>query len=314
VKVNSTAIGAFVLGAIVLVVVAGMFFSEGRLFSSRDRYVVFFDSSIQGLQLGAPVMLKGVTIGEVVAISAYVDPTRLSIINAAYIDVDARHLVGTDELEVSVEDMVEAGMRAQLRSLSLLTGLLYIEVDFRPDTEIVYRGLDPRYAEIPTIPSTLEALAGSLEDIDLRTIALNIEEIAAALSTVVNNDEFQALSEHLNDAADAIGSLAATVDAAVATLAPEVEATLVEYRQLAGTLNTAVPSTSSDLKQAIGEIQTMVQALDRAVQDISHSLSDDSAITHEVTRAAIEVRRAATAVKVLADTIEQQPESIIRGK
>jgi paraquat-inducible protein B len=313
-KVSSTAIGAFVVGAILFIVAATVFFSEGRLFSDKSRYVMFFDTSIQGLQPGAPVKLKGVTIGEVVGISAYYNPNSIDITNAIYMDIDATHIIREDEIDTTLEEMIDAGMRAQLKTQSFLTGLLYVEVDFFPDSEVTYKGLDPRYVEIPTTPTSLEELTQSLEEIDFKAIARNIEEISSALKTIMAGDEFQRLAGKLNNALDSVDRLAATFEQSVAALTPEVDASLTEIRRLASTLNLAVPEATQDLKTAVAQIESMVRNLDAAVADISYSVSDDSPFFYELTRAAEEVRRAATAVQVLATTLETRPESIVRGK
>ncbi len=313
-KVSSTAIGAFMVGAILFIVAATVFFSEGRFFSDKSRYVLFFDTSIQGLQVGAPVKLKGVTIGEVVAISAFYNPTTIDITNAIYMDIDPTHITREDEIDSTLEDLIEAGMRAQLKTQSFLTGLLYVEVDFFPDTEVTYKGLDPRYVEIPTTLTSLEELTQSLEEIDFKGIARNIQEISGALKTIVGGEEFQQLTGNLNSALDSVDRLAGTLEASVARLTPEVDASLTEIRRLAGTINVAVPEATRDLKTAVAQVEAMVRSLDAAVADISYSVSDDSPFFHELTRAAEEVRRAATAVQVLATTLEARPESLLRGK
>jgi paraquat-inducible protein B len=313
-KVSSTTIGAFVVGTLLFIVAAAVFFSEGRLFSDKVRYVMFFDTSIQGLQLGAPVKLKGVTIGEVVGISAYYDPSDLSIVNAIYMDIDATHISRDDEIRATLEDLIDAGMRAQLKTQSFLTGLLYVEVDFHPDAELVYKGLDPRYVEIPTALTSLEELSRNLEQIDFKAIAQNIEDISAAVNKFVGDDEFQQLAGNLNSALASVDRLAATLEQSVARLTPEADASLAEVRRLASALSDAVPGATQDLKTAVAQIEAMVRNMNVAVADISYSVSDDSPFFHELTRAAEEVRRAATAVQVLATTLEARPESLVRGK
>ena len=64
-KNKSFAIGAFIVGALLVVFFALLFFSGGRIFSQKERVVMYFDGSVQGLQIGAPIKLKGVVLGEI---------------------------------------------------------------------------------------------------------------------------------------------------------------------------------------------------------------------------------------------------------
>jgi len=71
VKTHPRLVGAFVLGAVALVLAAIVFLSSGALFEQRDRFVVFFPGSVRGLQTGSAVTFRGVKVGEVVEVSAF---------------------------------------------------------------------------------------------------------------------------------------------------------------------------------------------------------------------------------------------------
>ena len=73
-KVSKTAIGAFVLGAIVLLVAGVLVLGAGKFFTKEHVYVTYFDGSVKGLNVGSPVMFRGVKVGEVKDITLIADP------------------------------------------------------------------------------------------------------------------------------------------------------------------------------------------------------------------------------------------------
>src|SRR5580765_3240053 len=161
-RVNSAAIGAFVVGAIVLLLVALLVWGGTGLFRSKLTYVLFFDSAVTGLNKGAPVLARGVKIGEVTDVQLRWG-TRGVI--GVYVGLEPDLLKGMAEggpaqaLERAVQ---QDGLRAQLRLESFVTGVLYVAFDLRPDTPIVRRGLDPKVPEMPTIPTDIEVWTAKL--------------------------------------------------------------------------------------------------------------------------------------------------------
>src|SRR5713226_10746088 len=86
-------IGAFVVGAVALAVVAIVVFGSGRFFQKRFTFVMFFSGSITGLSVGSPVEFRGVRVGQVTKIAAVFDPQALSIAIPVYIEIDPKSLI-----------------------------------------------------------------------------------------------------------------------------------------------------------------------------------------------------------------------------
>src|SRR5512139_3715931 len=125
-KVNRTLIGAFVLGAIILVVAGVMVFGSGKFFAKRNTVVMFFEGSVKGLNVGSPVVFRGVKIGEVTNVRLLFDPQKLSALIAVYAEVDPESFtVSVPGEEKSVlekarrgallKPLVEKGLKAQLQ-------------------------------------------------------------------------------------------------------------------------------------------------------------------------------------------------------
>jgi paraquat-inducible protein B len=166
-KANPTVIGAFVVGAVALVVVGVLLFGGGKLFQEKMPYVLFFDGSVQGLNVGAPVVFRGVQVGQVAKVEALFDPQETTIRIKVLVELVRSSVqvpAGTARVspQESVELLVQRGLRASLQMQSFVTGLLLVNLDFHPDTPIKRLGLDPTYPELPTVPTELEQLTASL--------------------------------------------------------------------------------------------------------------------------------------------------------
>jgi len=168
-KINPTTIGAFVVGAIVLVVAGALLFGGGKFLQEKVPYVLFFDSSVEGLNVGAPVIFRGVQVGQVTEVSALADPQTFSMMIRVKIEL-VRGVIKVGESggrfkdqRQAYEHLIQQGVRASLRMQSFVTGLLYVALDFHPDTPIKLMGLDKADPEIPTIPSDMDQLKSSIE-------------------------------------------------------------------------------------------------------------------------------------------------------
>ncbi len=266
-RVSPAVIGAFVVASFAILVVALIVVGSGRMFTRPIRFICMFQGNLNGLKIGAPVKVRGVQIGTVAAIELRLLPSqgtirpgirglRLPVI----IDVDRSQLLargGTGAAldKTGFDDMIKMGMRAQLNTESLLTGLLYIDLDLHPNTPIKYV-LEPGgpYREIPTVQTDLAQLQ---------------ERLTQALDKFEKID-FQALVTSITDAANSIKTL---------TGSPELKATLESLKGTVANLNQAVTSARNLLNSANSKVGPLVT-------DIRES-SDEANKTMKETRAAL---------------------------
>ena len=160
-------IGAFVVGGIALVMAGVLFFGGGKVFQEKTPYVIFFESSAQGLNVGAPVVFRGVQVGQVAKVKALYDPKQATIHVKVLVELVADTVEVTAEVrqrspQEAIDILVQQGLRASLRLQSFVTGLLLVSLDFYPDTPIQRLGLDPTYPELPAVPSQIEQLLGNV--------------------------------------------------------------------------------------------------------------------------------------------------------
>ena len=151
---SNTLLGAFVLTGLLIAIGIAMF-TIGKGFQQGDQQIVMvFDSSVKGLEVGAPVALRGVNIGQVTDIRLNLEGTDgLNLLMEVSAVVDESRVSRSYDQGASLgPGLVNAGLRAQLNSQSLLTGLLYVQLDFFPDTPIIRRA--SRTDDFEIAPST----------------------------------------------------------------------------------------------------------------------------------------------------------------
>lgn len=183
-KANKTLIGAFVVGAVTLLILGLVVFGSGNLFRRTNKYVLFFDGSVKGLVVGAPVTFRGVKIGTVKDIILCYDPTKDLSFIPVIIETQPHRIKSTTDRRQkdNIQSLINTGLRAQLDMQSFLTGQLAIMLDFFPDKPARLLGLMKEYPEIPTVPSPLGELQKNISDIPLKDIALNLQESMRSLN------------------------------------------------------------------------------------------------------------------------------------
>jgi paraquat-inducible protein B len=217
--VSKTLIGAFVLGALVLVVAALMVFGSGKLFSGRNTYVLYFDGSVKGLNMGSPVMFRGVKVGQVSDINLLFNPEDFSAVIPVYIEVDPGNFSSVAEvLRPSIfgkikryaylKPLIDKGLKAQLQMQSFVTGQLMINLDFYPDRPARFVGLEKKYPEIPTVPTSLEQLTRTLQELNLHELYNKFMQTIDGLEQIVGapgaRDSLPALRHTLKQADDTL--------------------------------------------------------------------------------------------------------------
>ncbi len=295
------------------------------------RYVLYFKESIRGLSAGAPVMLLGLPAGEVTEVGLDIDPgartlrgraevvfyperivARLSVGQAAEGEALAR---SEGERRAFFQRLVEQrGLRAQLRSGNLLTGQLFVALDFFPDAPAVKVDWRREPIEFPVVPSTVLDLEGKVTGILTKLDKLPYEALGADLTKVLATADGA-----LKDVDKALNRIDADVT-------PELRATLEELRRMLATadglLKNGLSKTVDEANTTLGEVnKTLVElrgplaTADRVLKNTDATLVGKNApVQQELREALQEVTQAARALRGLMDYLERHPEALIRGK
>lgn len=314
---NPVIVGSFIFGALLLTFLLVLFFSGGHWFSHRDRYELVYSTSIKGLNVGAPVTIKGVKIGEVVDIKARLDGKSLDIYNTVIVEIDPRMLERDGKQGANpalISELIKRGLRAQLKLQSLLTGLLYVDVDFHPEKPPRLQPIHTDYPQIPTVPTDLEQLTRDLESIDINRLGENLQQIVDGINRFVSDESLQGLVKNMNQTLTAVRTSADAVRAQANNIGANIVPLAQHGDQMMQDVNRALPQMMEKLDATSAALQQTSQALQKTTANITYLTSEDSPLLYRIENAANSVNGAAERLRSLSDTLEQQPESLLFGK
>lgn len=230
-KANPTAIGAFVVGALVLLVAAILIFGGGTLFTPVKKYTLFFGTSVKGLRVGAPVTFRGDKIGDVIDIRPLLN-ARTSNIDIQVIieipDADRVQVVGEGPLTELNDDQAmeylvkEMGLRAKLALQSMVTGQLFVDLDFYPDEPIKLRKIPTKHPQLPTVETGLQQLMKSFQDLPIAETMKKIQEALDAITTLVTSPKLPETLDDFHATAEELRGLVANLNARVDQLGEDL--------------------------------------------------------------------------------------------
>ncbi|HLN91692.1 MAG TPA: MlaD family protein [Patescibacteria group bacterium] len=339
-------IGAFVVGAVALAVAGVMVFGSGKFCSERARYVMFFDGSLKGLQVGSPVVMNGIKIGQVTDIHIVGDLAALKFYTPVYIEIepDKIRVAGQEKTTIRkfmttkykyYQKLLDKGMKAQLVMQSFVTGQLLVSLGLYPDKPIRLVGLVKDVPEIPTIPTGLDELQKTIENVPVKAIAAKLDNVITGIDRIVNSPKLERTLANIEKATGDIDRLVNRVDSQVEPLSADARRTMEEARVTLGEANKALASARGALAQAEkalafnegvpGQVATSLLetlssargALDesrKALVEVQGLTSQSPYLGYEVGTTLEEMRSLSRSMQSLTDYLERHPESLIRGK
>jgi paraquat-inducible protein B len=319
-KANPTAIGAFLIGALAIAVGGVAVLASGTWFRQLPVFISYFPESVNGLENGALVKFQGVPVGRVTAINIRIDQRDDSFQVPVEYEIDVPRLTTPAGTYVNLSDSVvmrqqiAKGLRAQLQMESFVTGVLYVELSYRRDSTPPRLEQVTPYPEIPTTPSLqaaigggagsiLEKVVGILERVNGLLAELNMREINAAVS-----QSTKAVQELLTSP-----ELRATLREMPATTA-QLQRTMAETERLASRVTAAIDPLQSQMNGVSTEATATLRALQRTLEETHGLLSADTGPGYALTGALTSLRDAAEALKVLVNSLEKNPDMLLRGR
>jgi len=258
-------------------------------FSDGKKFVIHFSESVRGLTIGAPVEFRGIQMGEVTDIQLNFDlnKEKMDIPVTVSIDNSKINFKGNVKLKDSIPDrrkrtdlLVSKGLRAQLETGNLLTGQLFVSLDFFPDEESYTIDWNAEYPEIPSIHGAMGAIKNNLS---------SILKKADNMMTQINE-----LSYKLNH-----------------NLEPQVSASLTQLNAMMLEIQNLSSSLNHKLEPELAK--TLVKA-EAALQAMTDVLKNDSELQQDLQTTLREFSKAARSLKSLTDYLEKHPESLLKGK
>ena len=313
-KPHTVAIGAFVLGAI-LIAVATVLLLMGSGFGTKEKVVMVFDGSVKGLSVGAPLALRGVKVGEVTDIDLVLDTDTASATMIVEANFNKNNIRQEGDPDVNLtEELIKSGLRAQLNTQSLLTGLLYIELDFHPKTAAHLVKINSPYLQIPTIETDLERFTKTLQNIDFSKLNKQVENISSSIDSLVSSKDFQALPAGMNTTLTSLRELSTQLQGQLATSGPKLDILLDETSVTVNNVNKDLPQLSALVESNLAALNAAILTFQHGMTGIDALVSPDSAVLYQLNNALAEMTRAGRSLQSLASTLEEQPESVIIGK
>ena len=342
-QASKTLIGAFVVGAVVLIVAGVLIFGSGKFMKKADTFVLFFEGSLQGLNVGSPVLFRGVRIGSVKNITIEANAEDLTTHTPVIIEIkqDKIKLIHgkRGDLTETLPNLIEKGLRAQLTMGSLLTGQLMIELGFSPDTPAKIVGLNTEYPEIPTIPSALERITDIMKDLPfdkiidklltaveaierlasspdipdtLHSLKMTVEEARKLLQNL--DSRIGPLAMSIDKTVKEYGKLARDVDGKVEPLASSVDATLKDARKLVRNVDGRVEPLASSIEKSLEGARTALEQARKALVAAEKTLGKESPVIYQLDKTLKDISSMARSIRSLADYLERHPNALLYGK
>lgn len=312
---NPKLVGAFVLGGIVLLIAASVFLSSSELFTPKRIFVAYFQQSVNGLNVGAPIKFRGIPIGEVLEIEGVFDPDTGNMIPRLTMEFRPETMRNAEVEEgeyTLLSTLLEAGLRASLESQSILTGQLYVGLDFHPNTPARYLGEDDEYPEMPTIDSGFDELIAKFSELPIGDVVARAISTLAAVENILRNPSIDeilaALPVLLDDTDSAIIDLTAYVNGGLTELTDDATETMLTARNSLDTLTTTLTDDS------LVQLKVTLAGVNETLQLVRQRLERADPLTYEALSALREIGRAARSIRELADELEANPESLLRGR
>ena len=320
-RANPTAIGSFLIGAIIITVAGTAMLAGHTWFTHRTTFVSFFKETVNGLEEGAPVKFQGAPVGTVSKILIQIDERDKTFQVQVEYEIDIKSLrtqLGTFvdlSLQPVLEQQIADGLRSQLQMESIVSGMLYIELSYRKDAKPPQ--LEPRatkWPEIPTTPSLMAALgtgAGSVVAEVVRVL-FKVNEMLAAIDIPEINAAVVASAQSVQRLVDAPELRAALKE--VPGMPAQLNRTMAHVDTLALTANAAIDPMATDLKGATKEMHATLQSLRRTIDETQGLLSTDSGLGFGLEAALVNLKDATNALRQLMTALEQNPDMLLRGK
>ena len=270
-------------------------------YTEHSRYLVEFSGSVHGLEPGAPVEFKGVKVGRVVEVHLEFDPRGNAVRLPVTIEIERQRVQQAANAPIPPGStltavLVSRGMRAQLRSSSLITGQLYVALDFFPHAPPEELDTTGRYPRIPSVPGELEGITTSLNTLLERVGALPFDQLVADLDGTLKS--YQRVAD-MPELRDSLRSLSRTLSA--------TESLMRNADGQAGPLLASLRKTSDAAQEALERAGVTLASLNRGY-------GSDSQVRQDLASLVRQLQDTARSVKTLADFLEQHPESLVRGK
>ena len=315
-------VGLFVFFGIIIAVLAFLWLGMSQFLEKGQRYAIYFNESVQGLDEGSPVYYRGVDIGRVAMIDVAPDKNLIEVI-----------------VQIDNDQSVEPNAVAQL-SVAGITGVMYIELDLKEEGETYESPLLNFASGYPIIPSKLsnyEEIVSGLGDFLEQIRAIDLGGISGGIKTSLDNfnqmiadANIKGLSENLESSLEDIGNIVererwdrilSSVEEAMKRLesmAVKADGSMGKFDNSLASLEKITTSNEMTIKEAIDDFKTAMEKVNRLL-DTGNSMitgADDTIyqLGENLDEIAKNIERATENLNKITDTVTDQPSQLLFGE
>ncbi len=329
-KANPTLVGTFVIIAIGLAIGLVLTVGNIKLNEKNFRCVLYFQGSLHGLDIGAPVTYRGVIIGQVADIRIAYDRQHQDFRIPVFIDISEQsgqgqpyyREAGFDNPEEFFLAMIKRGLWARLKMRSLLTGKLFIELAFAPWTQGHLVGdTQGGFQEIPTLPSGLEQLTQTLENLPVKELITKAMAAMDAITELASSSELQQIMTRLGTTLADIDQLVVHVDQQLQPLASDLQKAVGSLADLTANAEDFLEKTTDSLqplaremRQSLALINQTAEVTTAALHRLQSVLDPRSELHYQLQQSLRELQDTSRAIRRLSIYLERHPEALLRGR
>lgn len=330
-RANPVKIGAFVVGGLVILVAAVLLIGSGRIFRSTHSFVAYFEGSVNGLRAGASVKFKGVELGKVTRIRIPYWLARTDPPIAVFFALDGDRLEDVGERpgpwEETLRDAIRKGLRAQLETDSLVTGILHVSLSFVPAAEADLHDPIQGVMEIPTIPPPLQELGAAVRGLVDRVARYEFEALFDSLKGTLDGVSELSRAPEIRGALASLDRTLVDLGTLIRDLEPltselpalvrRAEALGSDLQDGVGTARVtleAVQALSASLAETSDRLQATTVAMEATLASTRVLLDPEAPIAVELRAGLRELADAARSARILFDLLERNPAALLHGK
>lgn len=309
-RASPTLIGAFVIGALLLVLGGLAVFGSGKLFRRTEQFVAIFSGSVNGLSVGAPVKFRGVQVGSVTSILLSLPGMTLPDLRIpVFFDIDRDTTLKLGAMvnpadPSALAALIDQGLRAQLQLESIVTGVLFVELDLFPTSQVtLFLPKDSGYVEIPTQPTLLQEATQTAADVVAKLRDADIDGLVNAMRDAARGVNDLAGSPELRQTLVAIRDALTTTRETLVEVKPRIA-------PLAGRFDSGVSRLEATLQKldlTLGSVKTSLGSFDTLVDP-------QAPLVYQLTTTLTDLSEAARSIRQFADYLDRNPNALLTGR
>jgi paraquat-inducible protein B len=329
-KASSTMIGVFTLLGLLLGAVSVVLFGAGKYFEKTHKLQLYFDKSVNGLEVGSDVRFGGVRIGSVSSISVIIDTNENRKIIPVVVEVSDKGLMsiagtGDDSLDFTshagVRRAVGKGLRAGMKQQSLVTGKLYIEFDIKQDAEgFIYREkVRPEFPIVPTIPTEMDELISGITDglkkitdLDIAGLMEEVRDVLKGANEQIADLDLKKISDNLTAITGDVRDL--TSDGRLKTSLANLDEALKEIRELSAKANENIDPLLTDIRDVAEKTRASLVRIEQSAEGLSKVTDPRSPMLLEFQNLLHETENASRTLRELTSDLKRNPGTLLRNR